>query len=348
MSVGEPILVVSPNWLGDVLMALPAVQAADAHARAAGRRLDILTRPAFAPIWRMALPDGAGIIPSAKTDPVRPLARQLRARGYAEAIIIPHSFRTARAPFLARIPKRIGLPGHLFRDWLLTDIRRPSPSPSRELPTHQAWEILDLFRIAPPDGKIPAPRLAIPDAARAAILSQIADAPRPWIALVPGAARGPSKQWPTDHWQTLLRSILEQTSSTALLLGTPGESPLCAEVASAAPSPSRIRDLSGKTNLEQMAAALSLADAVCCNDSGGMHLAAAVGTPLVAFFGITDPDTTGPLGSAPIRILQHSTRRTRDIPRKSPEAEAALRSITPDEALSALLPLLNQPPKDTP
>lgn len=97
-----------------------------------------------------------------------------------------------------------------------------------------------------------------------------------------------------------------------------------------------------------MAAALSLADAAACNDSGGMHLAAAVGTPLVAFFGITDPDTTGPLGAAPIRILQHSARRTRDIPRKCPEAEAALRAITPDEALAALLPLLAPNPKDTP
>ncbi len=336
----RPLLVISPNWLGDVIMALPAVQAADARARADGRRLDILTRPAFAPIWRMALGGDSETIAAAKTDSVLPLARQLRARGYAEAIVIPHSFRTARAPFLARIPRRIGLPGHLFRDWMLTDIRRPQLAAGRDRPTHQAWEILDLFRIAPPDGKIPAPRLAVSEAARAAILSRIADAPRPWIALVPGAARGPAKQWPTDHWQTLLRSIHRETPATALLLGTPGEAPLCAEVASATPDPARIRDLSGKTTLEEMAAALSLADAACCNDSGGMHLAAAVGTPLVAFFGITDPDTTGPLGSAPIRILQHSARRTRDIPRKSPEAEAALRAITPEEAFAALAPLL--------
>lgn len=349
MGADGPILVVSPNWLGDVLMALPAVQAAAAAARAAGRRLDVLTRPAFVPIWRMALGGDSEVIPSAKTDPVRPLARHLRASGYSEAIVIPHSFRTARAPFLARIPRRIGLPGHLFRDWMLTDIRRPSASPGRDRPTHQAWEILDLFRIAPPDGKIPAPRLAVPEAARAAILSRIADAPRPWIALVPGAARGPAKQWPTAHWQTLLRSIHRETPGTALLLGTLGEAPLCAEVASAAPDhPSRIRDLSGKTTLEEMAAALTLSDAACCNDSGGMHLAAAVGTPLIAFFGITDPDTTGPLGSAPIRILQHSSRRTRDIPRKSPEAEAALRAITPQEALSSLLPLLPSNPKEIP
>lgn len=202
-----PILVVSPNWLGDILMALPAVQAADAAARAAGRRLEVLTRPAFMPVWRMALPEGGGgnIHPAAKTDPVGPLARRLRESGYAEAVVIPHSFRSVRAPFLARIPWRIGLPGHFFRGWMLTDVRRPrtpaaNAAAGRERPSHQAWEILDLFGIDPPGGRIPAPRLAVPADILDAVRARLGDAPRPWTALVPGAARGPAKQWPTDHW----------------------------------------------------------------------------------------------------------------------------------------------------
>ena len=263
-----------------------------------------------------------------------------RSRGVLDwAIIIPHSIRTARAPCLARIPQRTGLPGPLFRDWMLTDIRRPgapAESPARRCPDHQAWEILDLFRIHPAGGLIPPPRLTVPADVLDAVRNRIGDAPRPWIAFIPGAARGPSKQWPADHWRDLLQAVSAHTPGSILLLGTPNESPLCAGIASAAPIPRRVCDLSGKTTLEEMAAALALADAVCCNDSGGMHLAAAVGTPLVPFFGITDPDTTGPLGSAPIRILQHSARRTRDIPRKSPEAEAALRAITPAEAFAAL------------
>ena len=339
-------LVVSPNWLGDILMALPAVQTATAEAARADGAFAILTRPAFVPVWRMAMPDGTEIIAAGKTDPVFPLACRLRAGGFAAAYILPHSFRAARAPFLARIPRRIGLPGHLFRDWMLTEIRRsgapaePHDGPSRRCPDHQAWEILDLFRIRPSGGLIPPPRLTVPADVLEAVRDRIGAAPRPWIAFVPGAARGPSKQWPTDHWRGLLQAVSAHTPGSILLLGTPNEAPLCAGIASAAPIPRRVCDLSGKTTLEEMAAALALSDAVCCNDSGGMHLAAAVGTPLVAFFGITDPGKTGPLGAAPIRILQHSSRRTRDIPRHSPEAEAALRAITPEEAFGALQPLL--------
>jgi heptosyltransferase-2 len=339
VSTQNSILVVSPNWLGDVLMALPAVQAAAAQTDVP---FAILTRPAFVPVWRMAMPEGTELVAAAKTDPVFPLARRLRAGHFAAAYVIPHSFRTARAPFLARIPERIGLPGHLFRDWMLTEIRRPGApaephdGPSRRCPGHQAWEILDLFRIHPAGGLIPPPRLTVPAGVLDTVRDRIGDVPRPWIAFIPGAARGPSKQWPADHWRGLLQAVSAHTPGSILLLGTPNEATLCAGIASAAPIPRRVCDLSGKTTLEEMAAALALADAVCCNDSGGMHLAAAVGTPLVAFFGITDPDKTGPLGAAPIRILQHSARRTRDIPRHSPEAEAALRAITPEEAFAAL------------
>ena len=88
-----------------------------------------------------------------------------------------------------------------------------------------------------------------------------------------------------------------------------------------------------------MSAALSLASVVLCNDSGGMHLAAAVGTPLVAVFGITNPAQTGPLGPRSV-VLQHSARRARKVPRNSPEAVAALAAVTPAEAASALLSAL--------
>lgn len=341
MSGEGGILAVSPNWLGDVVMALPAVQAAEARARADGRSFAVLTRPAFAPVWRMALAEGSGIVAAGKNDPVMPLARKLREGGFAEAYVVPHSFRAARAPFLARIPRRIGLPGHFLRDWMMTEIRRPKGNGGgREAAGHQAWEILDLFGVEPAGGRIPAPRLEVPGEVLEAVRGRIGEAARPWIAFVPGAARGPSKQWPTDHWQALLRKVEGRTAGTVLLLGTPGEAELCGRVAGAAADGGRVRDLSGKTTLEEMAAALALADAACCNDSGGMHLAAALGTALVAFFGITDPDKTGPLGAGKIRILQHSERRTRDIPRDCPEAVAALRAISPEEAWEALAGVL--------
>ena len=93
--------------------------------------------------------------------------------------------------------------------------------------------------------------------------------------------------------------------------------------------------------MQELAAVLSLSGLALCNDSGGMHLAAALGTPLVALFGITDPDSTGPLGRH-IRILQHAVRRSRDVPRQSAEAEKALASISTTEVIQASLQLLNQ------
>lgn len=337
MNPAPSILVVAPNWLGDVLMALPAVQSAiaarpDAH-------WTLLTRPAFAPLWAMALPPPpqASILTHPKTAPLRPLLRRLAAESFTTAYILPHSFRSAWPPYLARIPDRIGLPGHLFRDLLLTQTRPPRRTPDR---AHQAYEILDLFQIPTPDNRIPPPRLHLPADARETAMARLNSFPKPWISILPGAARGPSKQWPAESYSRLLQLLSEQTPATFFLLGTPAEAPLCQTIAAAPPSSRRAQNLAGTTTLEQMTAILALSDAVVCNDSGGMHLAAALGTPLVALFGITDPAQTGPLGSAPIHILQHSTLRTRDLPRRSPVAEAALRSIPPEEALAALLPLL--------
>ena len=129
-----------------------------------------------------------------------------------------------------------------------------------------------------------------------------------------------------DHYQKQLRLVAYET-----------EEAICQQVAAAA-APNGM-NLAGQTSLEELAAVLSLSAGVLCNDSGGMHLAAALGTPLVGLFGITNADQTGPLGRN-IRILQHAERRRRDVPRKSTEATKALRAITVDEAVQAVLGLL--------
>ena len=98
-------------------------------------------------------------------------------------------------------------------------------------------------------------------------------------------------------------------------------------------------NLAGRTRLPGLAALLAQCAAVCSNDSGGMHLAAALGAPLAALYGITNPGQTGPLG-ARVRILQHSERRERDVPRRSAEAQKALRAISVPEAVQAVLDLL--------
>jgi heptosyltransferase-2 len=169
------------------------------------------------------------------------------------------------------------------------------------------------------------------------MLESLTALPRPWISVIPGAARGISKQWPAERYAETAAALVAQTGGSIISLGTQAEQAPCQQVAAAA-APNGL-NLAGATTMEELAAVLALSAAVLCNDSGGMHLAAALGTPLVALYGITNPAQTGPLGPS-IRILQHSDRRARDVPRRSPEAQKALCAIPSSEAVQAVLDLL--------
>jgi ADP-heptose:LPS heptosyltransferase len=131
--------------------------------------------------------------------------------------------------------------------------------------------------------------------------------------------------------------LKKQTGGGIAVLGSAAESDLCAQVAAGIGSGAV--SLAGQTALPELAAILSECALAVSNDSGGMHLAAAVGIPVLAIFGITDPQKTGPLGPR-ARVLQDSAQRSRDIPRNSDEAAASLRRITPEKALTATQALL--------
>lgn len=335
MTPAPRILVCSLNWLGDVLMSLPALQALRDHH--AGLDLTVLTKPGLAPLWALSpLPTRVLCLPPAGGG-LGPVLRGLRALDIDTAYILPHSFRSALPPFLARIPRRIGLPGHFPRDLMLTEIRPPAAGPGR---THQVFEYLDLFFPGETRRTFTPPRLAAPPQALDQMRVRLASLPRPWIAVLPGAARGPAKQWPAERYAEAAAALVAQTGGSILALGTAAEKAACQQVAAAA-APNGL-NLAGATSLEELAAVLALSAACLCNDSGGMHLAAALGTPLAALYGITNPAQTGPLGDR-IRILQHSARRARDIPRRSAEAQQALRAIPVSEAVQAVLDLLSKP-----
>ena len=316
-------------------MSLPALQALREHQ--AGTELTVLTKPGLAPLWALSdVPRRVLSLP-ATGGSLRPVLRALREQEFDAAYVLPHSFRSALPPFLARIPRRIGLPGHFPRDLMLTEIRPPAGGPGRE---HQVYEYLDLFFPGDNRRTFAPPRLAAPAAARTAMREKLADLPQPWIAVLPGAARGTSKQWPVDRYAEAAAALVAQTGGSIVTLGTRAEREPCQQVAAAA-APNGL-NLAGATALAELAAVLALSAAVLCNDSGGMHLAAAVGTPLVALFGITDPARTGPLGDR-VRILQHSDRRARDVPRTSAAAQAALRAISVAEAVAAVGEALRGP-----
>jgi heptosyltransferase II len=325
----EHTLIVSVNWIGDTIMAMGAVQAY--RAKHPDHRITVLAKSAVQALWRFhaaaddLLPLETGWAGTRRT------IQRVRAQGpFTCAYVLPHSFRSAWIPLRAGIPRRIGLPGPLRR-FLLTDIVRPDLRPGR---IHQSFEYLDLLVPGPIDRACPLPCLQIPEAIRQRARKRLAVNGETLIAFVPGAARGPSKQWPPERFAAVGRKLLEQDSSRRIVVsGSAAEVALCEQVATAIGHGAE--SLAGRTGIDDWIALLGLCDAVVANDSGAMHVAAALGTPVVAIFGITDPATTGPTGPH-AHVLQHSTRRCRDVPRVSREADTALAAVTVDEVAQAV------------
>ncbi len=324
----EPVareLVVSVNWIGDAIMAMPAVQ--EALRRRPDLRLTVLARGGLAALWRLF--DGPVEVIGYQGRPglYHPLYHDLRQQRFARAWILPNSFRTAWITLRAGIPVRTGF-GRGLQFPLINDRRAVRLSSSRR---HQAWEYLDLMDPDPSRTTIPFPRLAVPAADAAAAWTRLGTWSDPVIGLIPGAARGPSKRWPPEHFIAAARRFTAAGYRIALF-GGPDDQPVCAAIAAALGSAAL--DYAGRTNLAEWATLLSACALVVANDSGGMHLAAALDRPVIALYGMTDPERTGPLGRR-CRILQRGGPRARDIARDSAEARARLAAITPDEVIAA-------------
>ena len=324
----ERILVVSVNWLGDAVMALPALQRLrDQHPDA---RIDLVTKPVLRDFWAMhAAPDEVLVVPEEKGAKAA-FRRALRASGYDRALILPNSFRSGWLVWRAGVPQRRGTRMH-GRGWMIND-----PVSLDDLASaHQAREFARILGVSEDD--LPAPKLDAPTPAldrQAQWLGSDAQAGAR-IVLLPGAARGPSKQWPEAHWVALIQALHAQVPACRFLLGgTPGDVALCQQIAESVPD-ARTTVVAGQTSLQEFAWLLAQADTVVANDSGGMHVAAALGVSVVAIYGITDPAKTGPLGSRSV-VVQHAKERSRDIPRECPVAAAALASVKPEEIAEAV------------
>jgi heptosyltransferase-2 len=291
-----------PNWLGDVCFAAPTV-AALARALPPGAVLVAAARPGVASLAR-CLP---GVVETVRMEDERRarslprLTTDVRARGVDAAVLFPRSFRAAIPAFLARVPIRVGFPGE-GRRGLLTHVARP-PGPLRAvhrtrtyaallgpfgLPTEvEPWRFEpDSASLAWADGWLG----AAPGGAR-----------RPFVAMEAGGAYGTAKRWPEASFAALARRLVGGDGVDVVLVGTADAAPLHARIAAAAGVP--LRSAAGATDLPQLAALLARARLLVSNDTGPMHLAAAVGTPVLALFGSTDPAVCGPLGAGPVRVL---------------------------------------------
>jgi heptosyltransferase II len=264
------ILVVAPNWIGDALMAQPLLT----RLKQSGATIDVLAPEWVAPVARRMPEVGEVIGAPFRHGPLQlrerwRLGRELKRRGYDQAFVLPNTWKSALVPFLAGIPTRVGYVGE--SRYGLLNVRFPkSNSP---MPQHYA-------RLAGPlEGELPQPQLKVTG-------DEIAEARKRYgingryIALCPGAEYGPAKRWP------YFRELADRAGLPAVILGSKKDSEAAAGI--------RGHDLTGKTSLDDAIRLIAGAEAVVSNDSGLMHVAAALGRPQVALFGSSSPKHTPP------------------------------------------------------
>ena len=260
-----------------------------------GERITVGALPWVAPVYR-AMAAVAEVIefPFAhgglQWSARRAMARQLRGR-FQRAIVCPNSLKSALLPFWAGIPERLGYHGEV-RYGLLTQ-RLPNPD-KHARPPMVAWYGALAGSGVPADAQ---PRMEVSEVACDYSMSaQGVQTKRYWV-LVPGAEYGPAKRWPAAHFATLAQQLVAQYQMPVLLLGSGKDADVCAQIASSvnAAHPGTCHDLAGHTSLQDAIALVAKARAMVSNDSGLMHVAAALGVPQVAIFGSSSPLHTPPL-----------------------------------------------------
>jgi len=325
-------LVVAPNWLGDCVMALPVLRAIRrAHP---DDPLAILAKPGPAALFQAEGSADSVVYRSGLLGD----ARKLRESGYSEAWLLPNSFRSALAPWLAGIPERIGYDTDR-RGALLT--HRVQRQPPRE---HQLRDYDALLRSRAIEPDREAPRLPVTakalDRAAPALDGAGLDRDGPLALLAPGAAFGWTKRWPPESYGALGDLLVERGLGCAVVIG-PGEESLGAGAAASARS--RLPVLGPDLDPLELVALFSCARVVVGNDSGPVHLAAAAGVPVVVLFGPTDPGRTAPTG-APARVLDRYVFCSPCFLRKCPYGHECMREITVEMALRAVEDLLGDTP----
>jgi heptosyltransferase-2 len=270
------ILVVAPNWIGDALMAQPLL--ARLREKRPGIKLDVLAAEWVAPVARR-MPEVDEVI----AVPLRhsalqlgrrwQLARTLKARAYDEAIVLPNSWKSALVPFLAGIPLRAGYLGEA-RYGLLNRLYR---GPDKTMRRHYAR--LAEAPDAEPRQPLPEVRLRVDPANAAATRARFGIAGR-YAVLCPGAEYGLAKRWP------YFPELASRLGMPIVVLGSPKDASAAAGIGGT--------HLVGKTTLDEAMDIITGAEVVVSNDSGLMHVAAALGRPLVALFGSSSPEKTPP------------------------------------------------------
>ncbi len=296
------ILLRSTNWIGDAIMTTPALGLLKRALPDAN--ISVLARP-----WVQAVfasnPAVSRIIPLEKGG-LRyrlALASRLRKDGFHLAVLFPNSFDSALIPWLSRITLRAGYRTDARRFFLNMPVKVPADKGKRHQVHYYCHLIEELsHRIPgaervnagtrPPDLFLRVPENGVAGARRLLEDAGISGDGRPLVGLNPGAAYGPAKCWPVEKYARLALKLREALDCHILVFGTGGERAAGAKICEF--SDRYVHNFAGKTSLEQVMGLIDSLDLLVTNDSGLMHVGAALGTRLVAIFGSTNPVTTGP------------------------------------------------------
>ena len=315
------ILVVGPSWVGDMMMSQSlyrTIKAQYPHAQ-----IDVMApqwcRPLLAKMPEVShaipMPLGHGKLEIGER---RRLGISLRQNSYDQAIVLPNSFKSALVPFFANIPKRTGWRGEM-RYGLLNDIRSLNKEAFPLMVQRYVALAYAKQRIQSADD-IPSPILwpklvtyeqEVNDTMRAFSI----DHSRPTMGFCPGAEFGPAKRWPHYHYAELAKTLISEKGYQVLLFGSQKDNEAGEEIRQSLTEEARQHcyNFAGKTSLEQAVNLISACDAVVSNDSGLMHVAAALDKPLVALYGPSSPDFTPPLSDKAevIRLISgyHKVRK---------------------------------------
>ncbi len=291
------LLVRSTNWIGDAVMTSPAVRTI--RRNYPDTEITLLASPWVADVFResphidriflyLKNKRHAGVTGTFK------LGMDLRHERFDAAILLQNAFEAAFIAFMARIPHRGGYTTD-GRGLLLTHGVRVSSSTKQKHQVNYYQEMLKGLGMTPGsnDLEITVPAAGLEWAGKI-LLEQKASGKKKFIGLNPGAAYGPAKRWPSEKFASLAEQVCKDDETMVLVFGTEADAEAAGLISASVHNPENVLNLTGRTSLSQAMGLISLCDSFVTNDSGLMHVSAALKTPTVAVFGSTNPITTGP------------------------------------------------------
>ncbi|MEO6353157.1 MAG: lipopolysaccharide heptosyltransferase II [Burkholderiaceae bacterium] len=336
-------LVISPNWIGDAVMAQPLLQLL--QQQSPQQPIDVLAPTWVAPVWR-AMREVDTVLESPFKHGMlqlrdrRAFAKMLQQRGYGKAYILPNTLKFALIPWLARIPQRIGYRGEM-RYGLLNVMHRDDRLVPRPMVSFYAALAAQPAASAQLLSDLPRPTLSVTDLQIQQTMKRVGlQLDRPVLVFAPGAEFGSAKRWPIGHFARLAKTIHQNYPDTQIvLLGSAKDQPVCDQIAALAPT---VLSLAGVTTLDEAIALIARADAMVSNDSGLLHIASALNRPVVAIYGPTDPDHAPPFSDVATALslrLDCAPCRQRECPLRH---HNCMQKLIPDMVWTPLQAILTK------